>query len=43
METESIIDQYLRQMLELGGSDLHLSINFPPKARVSGEIGRAHV
>ena len=38
METEPIINQYLRQMLELGGSDLHLSINFPPKARVHGNI-----
>lgn len=38
METEPVINQYLRQMLQLGGSDLHLSINFPPKARVSGDI-----
>ena len=38
METEPIINQYLRQMLELGGSDLHLSIDCPPKARVHGDI-----
>ena len=38
MENEPIINQYLRQMLSLGGSDLHLSINFPPKARIHGNI-----
>ncbi len=38
METEPIINQYLRQMLELGGSDLHLSIDCPPKARIHGDI-----
>lgn len=38
MENEPIINGYLRQMLENGGSDLHLSINFPPKARFHGNI-----
>lgn len=38
MEREPIINRYLRQMLEGGGSDLHLSINFPPKARFHGNI-----
>ena len=38
MEKEPVINQYLRRMLELGGSDLHLSINFPAKARVHGNI-----
>ena len=33
MENEPMINKYLRQMLEMGGSDLHLSINFPAKAR----------
>lgn len=35
---EPIINSYLRKMLELGGSDLHLSINCPPKARIHGNI-----
>ena len=35
---EPIINRYLRQMLSEGGSDLHLSINFPPKARIHGNI-----
>ena len=35
---EPIINSYLRQMLAEGGSDLHLSINFPPKARFHGNI-----
>ena len=38
MENEPRINTYLRQMLDLGGSDLHLSINFPPKARIHGNI-----
>ena len=38
MEQEPKINRYLRQMLSLGGSDLHLSINFPAKARVHGNI-----
>ena len=38
MEKEPVINQYLRRMLELGGSDLHLSINFPAKARIHGNI-----
>ena len=37
-QEEPIINGYLRQMLENGGSDLHLSINFPPKARFHGNI-----
>lgn len=32
------IDQLLRLMLEKGGSDLHLSVGLPPKARISGSI-----
>ena len=35
---EPIINGFLRQMLDNGGSDLHLSINFPPKARFHGNI-----
>ena len=32
------IDQLLRTMLEKGGSDLHLTIGLPPKARISGSL-----
>jgi twitching motility protein PilT len=32
------IDKFLTEMLDKGGSDLHLSINQPPKIRVSGNI-----
>jgi twitching motility protein PilT len=32
------IDALLRTMLEKGGSDLHLTIGLPPKARVSGAL-----
>ena len=32
------IDTLLEEMLEQGGSDLHLSANAPPKIRVSGSI-----
>src|ERR1044072_6197712 len=32
------IDQLLRLMLEKGGSDLHLTIGLPPKARISGSL-----
>ncbi len=32
------IDALLRKMVELGGSDLHLSVGAPPKARISGSI-----
>ncbi len=32
------IDSLLRKMVELGGSDLHLSVGMPPKARISGSI-----
>ena len=38
MAQEPIINKYLRQMLSLGGSDLHLSINFPAKARIHGNL-----
>lgn len=33
-----IIDTYFRQLIELGGSDLHLSQGQPPKIRVHGSI-----
>jgi twitching motility protein PilT len=32
------IDTLLRSMVERGGSDLHLMVGLPPKARVSGSI-----
>jgi twitching motility protein PilT len=32
------IDQLLRTMLDKGGSDLHLTIGLPPKARISGSL-----
>jgi twitching motility protein PilT len=32
------VDQLLRTMLNKGGSDLHLTIGLPPKARVSGSL-----
>jgi twitching motility protein PilT len=32
------IDQLLRTMLEKGGSDLHLTVGLPPKARISGSL-----
>ncbi|HEY1848694.1 MAG TPA: PilT/PilU family type 4a pilus ATPase [Opitutaceae bacterium] len=32
------IDGLLRSMVEKGGSDLHLTIGLPPKARISGSI-----
>ncbi len=32
------IDQYLKQMLDKGGSDLHLQVGFPPRARISGSM-----
>ena len=32
------IDKYLRTMLDQGGSDLHLTIGLPPKARISGAL-----
>ena len=32
------IDQLLRSMLEKGGSDLHLTVGLPPKARISGSL-----
>ncbi len=33
-----IIDQYFAKLIELGGSDLHLSQKQPPKVRVHGSI-----
>jgi twitching motility protein PilT len=33
-----IIDSLLRTMLEKGGSDLHLTVGLPPKARISGAL-----
>ena len=38
MSQEPIINGYLRQMLSMGGSDLHLSIDYPAKARIHGNI-----
>lgn len=32
------IDSLLRTMLEKGGSDLHLTVGLPPKARISGSL-----
>src|ERR1041384_7131324 len=32
------VDQLLRAMLEKGGSDLHLTVGLPPKARISGSL-----
>ncbi len=32
------IDSLLRLMLEKGGSDLHLTVGLPPKARISGAL-----
>ena len=32
------IDHLLRTMLERGGSDLHLTVGLPPKARISGAL-----
>jgi len=32
------IDKLLRTMLERGGSDLHLTVGLPPKARISGSL-----
>jgi twitching motility protein PilT len=32
------IDTLLRQMLEQGGSDLHLTVGLPPKSRISGAL-----
>jgi twitching motility protein PilT len=33
-----VIDEYLRKMLDEGGSDLHLNVGSPPKIRTSGSI-----
>ena len=38
----AIIDDYLREMLSKGGSDLHLAINAPVKYRVHGNIEPAN-
>ncbi|PTY08599.1 type IV pili twitching motility protein PilT [Opitutaceae bacterium EW11] len=32
------LDALLRRMLERGGSDLHLTVGLPPKARISGSL-----
>jgi twitching motility protein PilT len=32
------IDALLKTMLEKGGSDLHLTVGLPPKARISGTL-----
>ena len=34
----ALIDQYFRKLIELGGSDLHITQNQPPKIRVHGSI-----
>jgi len=34
----AIIDQHLKKLLECGGSDLHLAVGTPVRARVSGSI-----
>jgi len=34
----ALVDQLLRTMLDQGGSDLHLTIGLPPKARISGAL-----
>ncbi len=34
----AIIDEYLTAMVEAGASDLHLSVNSPPKLRLSGRL-----
>ena len=34
----SALDTLLRQMLEKGGSDLHLTVGLPPKTRISGSL-----
>lgn len=33
-----VIDQYFQQLIDLGGSDLHLSQGQPPKVRIHGSI-----
>ena len=38
MENEPFINGYLRHMLDIGGSDLHLSVDYPPKARIHGNL-----
>lgn len=32
------LDTYLRQMLDAGGSDLHLMVGLPPRARIHGKL-----
>ena len=34
----AIVDQLLRTMLDQGGSDLHLTVGLPPKARIAGTL-----
>ena len=38
MSEEPFVNKHLRKMLELGGSDLHLAIGSPAKARIHGGI-----
>ncbi len=38
----ALIDAYLKEMLSLKGSDLHLSINYPAKYRLSGNLKPAN-
>lgn len=38
MSDHQDITEYLRQTIERGGSDLHISANAPPAARVNGAI-----
>ena len=38
MSNEPQINIYLRHMLELGGSDLHIAIGNPAKARIHGRL-----
>ncbi len=40
-QNERMIDKYLVQMLELGGSDLHLTTGLPAKFRVHGDLQAA--
>ena len=36
--SEAMIDQYLRRVLEIGGSDLHLGTGAPARIRVHGDL-----
>jgi twitching motility protein PilT len=41
MSTPTSIDDLLEQMVQLGASDLHLTVGSPPAFRLRGEIARA--